>query len=211
MSQTMIGHRGKDFEELYASIQPGLQELFGTTRPVFLSTSSAWGVMEGALRNLATRKCSASAAARSRTSGSTSPKSAAIEADSVQVEWGQPIDPGSRARQARGRRIRHRDLHPRGDLHRRAQRPRGRYRQGGEILPGHACSSWTPFPRSPPCRWTWMRTGIDVMLAGVPEGARAASGPRRLRRFRSGHGTRQGQRRTAATTSTSWSSPRTPR
>jgi len=29
-----------------------LQELFGTKQPVFLSTSSAWGVMEGAIRNL---------------------------------------------------------------------------------------------------------------------------------------------------------------
>jgi aspartate aminotransferase-like enzyme len=56
MSHTMIGHRGKDFEDLYASLQPGLKEIFGTTRPVFLSTSSAWGVMEGALRNLAKKK-----------------------------------------------------------------------------------------------------------------------------------------------------------
>ena len=44
MSQTMIGHRGAEFEALYASTQPGLQALMGTSRPVFLSTSSAWGV-----------------------------------------------------------------------------------------------------------------------------------------------------------------------
>src|SRR5260370_24312055 len=48
----MIGHRSGDFKKLYASIHPRLQELFGTTQPVFLSTSSAWGVMEGAIRNL---------------------------------------------------------------------------------------------------------------------------------------------------------------
>ena len=45
MSHTMIGHRGSDFEALYASLQPGLKEIFGTARPVFLSTSSAWGMM----------------------------------------------------------------------------------------------------------------------------------------------------------------------
>ncbi len=56
MSHTMIGHRGSDFEKLYASLQPGLKEIFGTGRPVFLSTSSAWGVMEGALRNLVREK-----------------------------------------------------------------------------------------------------------------------------------------------------------
>ena len=33
MCQDMIGHRGGDFEALYASIQPGLQQILGTTRP----------------------------------------------------------------------------------------------------------------------------------------------------------------------------------
>ena len=46
MSQPMIGHRGSEFQVLYASTQPVLQQLAGTTRPVFLSTSSAWWVME---------------------------------------------------------------------------------------------------------------------------------------------------------------------
>ena len=48
----MIGHRSGDFKKLYGGIQPRLKELFGTTQPVFLSTSSAWGVMEGSIRNL---------------------------------------------------------------------------------------------------------------------------------------------------------------
>ena len=43
MSQPMIGHRSKDFQNLYAEIQPQLQSLFGTTGQVYLSTSSAWG------------------------------------------------------------------------------------------------------------------------------------------------------------------------
>ena len=47
-----IGHRGGDFKKLYAGMLPRLQTLFGTAQPVFLSTSSAWGVMEGAVRNL---------------------------------------------------------------------------------------------------------------------------------------------------------------
>ena len=52
----MIGHRGQGYKDLHASIQPRLQALFHTRRPVFLSTSSAWGVMEGAIRNLVARK-----------------------------------------------------------------------------------------------------------------------------------------------------------
>ena len=54
--QPMIGHRSGDFKKLYGGIQPRLQELFGTKQPVFLSTSSAWGVMEGAIRNLVDTK-----------------------------------------------------------------------------------------------------------------------------------------------------------
>ena len=52
MARPMIGHRSTDFVALYQSIQPDLQSLMGTKDPVYLSTSSAWGVMEGAIRNV---------------------------------------------------------------------------------------------------------------------------------------------------------------
>lgn len=52
MATPMMGHRSPEFVELYRSVQPGLQKLFYTTDPVYVSTSSAWGVMEGALRNV---------------------------------------------------------------------------------------------------------------------------------------------------------------
>ena len=35
---------------------PSLQALFYTQDPVYLSTSSAWGVMEGSLRNVVKKK-----------------------------------------------------------------------------------------------------------------------------------------------------------
>ena len=49
MTQPMMGHRSKGFVALYNDIQPRLQALFRTADPVYLSTSSAWGVMEGAI------------------------------------------------------------------------------------------------------------------------------------------------------------------
>src|SRR5438132_14252539 len=52
----MIGHRGQGFKDLYAKVQPQLQQLLSTKQLVYLSTSSAWGVMEGAIRNLVARK-----------------------------------------------------------------------------------------------------------------------------------------------------------
>ncbi|HEY0722938.1 MAG TPA: hypothetical protein VGD41_02865, partial [Pyrinomonadaceae bacterium] len=51
-SRPIMGHRSEAFRELYRSIHPLLQQLFATAQPVFLSTSSAWGVMEAAIRNL---------------------------------------------------------------------------------------------------------------------------------------------------------------
>ena len=52
----MIGHRGQGFKDLYAKIQPQLQQLLSTRQRVYLSTSSAWGVMEGAVRNLVQKR-----------------------------------------------------------------------------------------------------------------------------------------------------------
>ena len=93
MCQDMIGHRGGDFEALYASIQPGLKQILGTQRPVYLSTSSAWGVMEGAIRNLVQTKV------LNLCCGAFSDKWYDValrcgkKAEKIQVEWGQPIDP----------------------------------------------------------------------------------------------------------------------
>lgn len=47
----MIGHRGRGMEELIARVQPGLQAVFRTVRPVYISSSSATGLMEAAVRN----------------------------------------------------------------------------------------------------------------------------------------------------------------
>ncbi len=46
----MLPHRGAEFETLYASLQQGLKVVFRTARPVYVSTSSATGLMEAAVR-----------------------------------------------------------------------------------------------------------------------------------------------------------------
>ena len=92
MTQPMIGHRSGDFKKLYASIHPRLQELFGTVQPVFLSTSSAWGVMEGSVRNLVgsgkVLNCMCGAFSDKWLDVS---KKCGKDAVGLQVEWGQPI------------------------------------------------------------------------------------------------------------------------
>jgi len=93
MCQPMIGHRGSEFETLYASLQPGLQEIIGTTRPVFLSTSSAWGVMEASLRNLVGKKVLTLCCGAFSDKWFDVAKKCGFEADKIQVEWGEAIDP----------------------------------------------------------------------------------------------------------------------
>jgi aspartate aminotransferase-like enzyme len=103
MSQPMIGHRGSEFETLYASLQPGLREIIGTTRPVYLSTSSAWGVMEASLKNLCQKKVLNLCCGAFSDKWFSVAKSMGIDADKIQVEWGQAIDPESvRAKLADG-------------------------------------------------------------------------------------------------------------
>ena len=50
MLRPMMGHRGKEAHELVARIQPGLQQLFGTTRPVMLATGSSTAMIEAGVR-----------------------------------------------------------------------------------------------------------------------------------------------------------------
>ncbi|MEP6764730.1 MAG: alanine--glyoxylate aminotransferase family protein [Gemmatimonadaceae bacterium] len=50
MLQPMLPHRGPAFESLYARLQEGLRPIFRTTRPVYVSSSSATGLMEAAIR-----------------------------------------------------------------------------------------------------------------------------------------------------------------
>jgi len=50
-AQPMIGHRGPDIVRLMDGLVEGLELLFTTERPVIVSTSSATGLMEAAVRN----------------------------------------------------------------------------------------------------------------------------------------------------------------
>ncbi len=93
MSAPMIGHRGGEFVKLYEEIHPQLQQLFGTTQPVFLSTSSAWGLMEASIRNLVAKKALICACGAFSDKWLDVAKRCGKQAEALQVEWGQPILP----------------------------------------------------------------------------------------------------------------------
>jgi len=87
----MIGHRGQGFKDLYAKIQPQLQTLLSTKQLVYLSTSSAWGAMEGAVRNLVQKKVLNCMCGAFSDKWFDVSKKCGKQAEALQVNWGSPI------------------------------------------------------------------------------------------------------------------------
>jgi aspartate aminotransferase-like enzyme len=104
MTQPMIPHRGAAFESLFMRLQDALRTIFGTTRPVYVSSSSATGLMEAGVR----------AAPRGRilsvVNGAFSARFAAIaqacarETDLLEVPWGETVDLDQLADRLRSKR-----------------------------------------------------------------------------------------------------------
>lgn len=87
----MVGHRGQGYKDLVAKIQPQLQQLLSTKQLVYLSTSSAWGVMEGAVRNLVQKKVLNCMCGAFSDKWFDVSKKCGKQADALQVDWGSPI------------------------------------------------------------------------------------------------------------------------
>ncbi len=98
-TRPLIGHRSEDFKNLYSAIHPGLQRLFGTKQPVFLSTSSAWGVMEASIRNLGDRGVLCCMCGAFSDKWFDVAKRCGKNAEALQVDWGKHIDPKAVDRQ----------------------------------------------------------------------------------------------------------------
>lgn len=92
MLRPMIPHRGAEFEHMFAQLQDGLREVFLTGRPVFVSSSSATGLMEAAVR------CAPSGEVLSLVNGAFSQRFAEISrscghaTDIVEAPWGSTVD-----------------------------------------------------------------------------------------------------------------------
>ncbi|CAN5685364.1 alanine--glyoxylate aminotransferase family protein [soil metagenome] len=102
MSQPMIAHRGPEFEAMFARIQTGLRAVFRTERPVYVSSSSATGLMEAAIR------CSPPGRILALVNGGFSARFAKIadmcgrECDRYEVAAGSAHDPAELGRRLAG-------------------------------------------------------------------------------------------------------------
>ena len=92
MQRPMIAHRGAAFENMFARMQGSLQHIFGTTRPMYVSSSSATGLMEAGVRSAPAGRV------LSIVNGAFSARFAAIvkacdrESDVLEVAWGDVVD-----------------------------------------------------------------------------------------------------------------------
>lgn len=91
MSTPMIGHRMPEYAVLHASVTGQLQTLLNTSEPVFLVTSSAFGIMEGTVRNLVQKRCANFGNGAFSTKWHDVTRRCGIAADLFTAEWGQPI------------------------------------------------------------------------------------------------------------------------
>jgi predicted phosphoserine aminotransferase len=94
MARPVIGHRGEEMQALIREILPGARLLFGArAHEIFLTSCSATGLWEAALRNCVARR------ALVPICGSFSERfyevalACGVEADPLHVEWGRAVSP----------------------------------------------------------------------------------------------------------------------
>jgi aspartate aminotransferase-like enzyme len=92
MTHYQIGHRTQEMRDLVKRVKPGLKKLFGTKGDVFLSTSSATCVMEGALQNLVKKKLLALECGAWSQKWADTAKPNGIALDRQIVPWGKAHD-----------------------------------------------------------------------------------------------------------------------
>ena len=93
MASPMIGHRMKEYALLHGRVTTGLKKLLFTDGRVFLATSSAFGVMEGAIRNLVGTRCANFCNGAFSDKWHDVTKRCGKEADAIRFDWGRPVTP----------------------------------------------------------------------------------------------------------------------
>ncbi len=92
-ARPVISHRGPEIAAIIRDVLPALREVFGAKGDVLLSSSSASGLMEGAVRNLVARRCLHLVCGAFGERWRQIALDCGREADALRVDPGQPIRP----------------------------------------------------------------------------------------------------------------------
>jgi aspartate aminotransferase-like enzyme len=92
MTNPMIPHRGAAFEGMYSRLQEALRHIFGTARPVYISSSSATGLMEAGVRSAPAGRILSIVNGAFSARFSAIVKACARENDVIDIPWGETID-----------------------------------------------------------------------------------------------------------------------
>ncbi|MCF7804858.1 MAG: alanine--glyoxylate aminotransferase family protein [Candidatus Marinimicrobia bacterium] len=93
MSQPMIGHRAPEFSDLYRDVVEGIQSVLQTENRIYLSTSTATGLMESAVRNTVKKRCLNLVCGAFSLRWHQITDACGLESDSVGVDWGNAVKP----------------------------------------------------------------------------------------------------------------------
>lgn len=93
LSRYTLGHRGKEYSQLHEQTVTMLKKVLFTEQNIFLSTSSASGIWEAAIRNCVNfdEKVLATCCGAFSDKWSSVIKSCGRECDELKVDWGKPI------------------------------------------------------------------------------------------------------------------------
>lgn len=104
MNGPMIGHRSREFRDLFVQIESKLRRLFDTEQHVFVATCSGTGLMEGALLNTVPRSVLATTVGAFSERWESIASHLGLEVDHLHHDWGQAVDPTALADRFVGRR-----------------------------------------------------------------------------------------------------------
>ena len=104
MTRPMIGHRSAEFRELFTGITTDLKLLFGTAQDTFVATCSGTGMLEAALINSATRRVLVTVCGAFSERWFRIAQSLGLEADKIEVPWGEAVSPDALANHLMSRR-----------------------------------------------------------------------------------------------------------
>ncbi len=92
-ARPMVGHRSREFTALFAGLQPGLRQVFGTSQRVFILACSGSGLQEAAVRNCVARRLLVCVGGAFADRWFDIARANGLDVDRLEVSWGKAHRP----------------------------------------------------------------------------------------------------------------------